>query len=280
MGVLQTLNSLQSIHLTLLPQSTLPTKGETWCPVCCTICCATQCPAIHQRMCGMSMNENKQPADKGTPTPIYLKPEATPFEVVTMDLITKLPVLQGCDSILMVTDHNCTKAVVLIPCKETATTKEIAYLYIRHVFSWFGLPVQFISNWDPCFTSKFMKELCQILEVEQNISTAYHPWTDGQSKWTNQWVEQYLRFIVYDNYDNWTYYLPLAEFVHNNWLNESMWQTPFFLLMGYNPQVNWIDKPSLVSQVALHLDQFKMSQEQHHQAIQRDNGYGSNIMTH
>src|ERR1700744_6742533 len=97
-------------------------------------------------MCGMSMNENKQPADKGTPTPIYLKPEATPFEVVTMDLITKLPVLQGCDSILMVTDHNCTKAVVLIPCKETATAKEIMYLYVKHVFSRFGLPSQFISN--------------------------------------------------------------------------------------------------------------------------------------
>ena len=114
--------------------------------------------------------------------PIYTKPEATPFETVTMDLITKLPKSNRCDSILTVTNHNCTKAVVLIPCKETTTAEEIAYLYVKHVFSWFGLPLRFISDRDPCFTSKFMKELCKILRITQNISTAYHPQTERQSE--------------------------------------------------------------------------------------------------
>src|ERR1700744_5852901 len=107
-----------------------------------------------------------------------------------------------------------------------------------------------------------MKELCKILGVDQNISTAYHPRTDGQSERTNQWVEQYLRFIINDNHDNWAYLLPLAEFVHNNWINESTRMTPFALLMGYNPRASWIDKPSLVPQVVLCVDQFKKAREQ------------------
>ena len=112
--------------------------------------------------------------------------EVLPFEVVSMDLITKLPISQGNDSILTVTDHDCTKAVVLIPCKETATAEEIAMLYIRHVFVRFGLPSRFISDRDPQFVSKFMRELCKILGISQNISTAFHPRTDGQSERTNQ----------------------------------------------------------------------------------------------
>ena len=49
-------------------------------------------------------------------SPIYLIPEALPFETVTLDFITKLPESQGYDSILTITDHDCTKMAVFIPC--------------------------------------------------------------------------------------------------------------------------------------------------------------------
>src|ERR1700744_1278783 len=79
------------------------------------------------------MKINTRPT-KAPLQPLYPKQGALPFEVVTMDLITKLPISQGCDSILTVTDHDCTKAVVLIPCKEMATAEDIAALYVRHMF--------------------------------------------------------------------------------------------------------------------------------------------------
>ena len=44
--------------------------------------------------------------------------------------------------------------------------------------------------------------LCKALGIQQNISTAYHPRTDGQSECTNQWLEHYLQFWVNEQQDN------------------------------------------------------------------------------
>ena len=149
--------------------------------------------------------------------PIFAKPEAMPFETVAVDFITKLPESQGYDSILTVTDHDCSKATIFIPCVEEISGEETAALYAKHVFARFGLPSKIISDRDPQFASKFTRELCRTLGIQQNISTAYHPQTDGQSERSNQWLEQYLHFWVNERQDNWAQRLPIAEFVHNNW---------------------------------------------------------------
>ncbi len=115
-----------------------------------------------------------------------------PFETIALDFITKLPVSQGYDSILTVTDHDCTKAAVFIPCKESITAKETAGLIVQHIFPRFRLPLKFISDRDPWFASRFIRGLCKGTGTMQNISTAYHPRTDGQLERTNQWLEQYL----------------------------------------------------------------------------------------
>jgi len=193
--------------------------------------------------------------------PIYPKPEAMPFEMVALDFITKLPVSQGYDSILTITDHDCSKAAVFIPCKEAMTAEETVGLVMRHLFPRFGLPRRFISDRDPKFASRFIRGLCKSTGTEQNISTAYHPRTDGQSERTNQWIEQYLRFWVNERQDNWHHYLPLAEFAHNNWPNETTRESPFFVLYGFNPRTDWIDKPSPIPQVAMRLEQFKRARQ-------------------
>ena len=140
-------------------------------------------------------------------SPIFPTCEAMPFETVALDFITKLPVSQGYDSILTITDHDCTKAAVFIPCKESMTAEETAGLIIQHIFPRFGLPLKFISDRDPKFTSRFIWGICKGTGTTQNISTAYHPRTDGQSERTNQWLEQYLRFWVNKRQDNWHCYV-------------------------------------------------------------------------
>jgi len=124
--------------------------------------------------------------------PITAVPDALPFQTIALDFITKLPESLGNDTILTITDHDCSKASIFIPCKEAIDLEGVAKLYVQHVVPHYGLPKKIISDRDTQFTSNFTKELCRILGIKQNISTAYHPQTDGQSKQTNQSLEQYL----------------------------------------------------------------------------------------
>ena len=125
-------------------------------------------------------------------SPIYPTPEAMPFETIALDFITKLSESQGYDSILTVTNHNCTKMAVFIPCPEEINAEEMAALYTKHMFPSYGFPTKLISHWDPCFASKFTWELCKILGITQNISMAYHllqlyPGTCQNGTWTTMW---------------------------------------------------------------------------------------------
>ncbi len=194
--------------------------------------------------------------------PIFPTSKAMPFTTIALNFITKLPISQGYDSILTIMDHNCSKAVILIPCREEITAEGVAGLLIKYLFVRFGLPTKMISDRDPRFASKLMREICNIVGVKQNISTAYHPRMDGQSERSNQWVEQYLRFYVNEHQDNWCTYLPMAEFAHNSWPHEITRKSPFELLMGYNPHADWIDRPSPIPQVALRLQQFQEARAQ------------------
>jgi hypothetical protein len=92
------------------------------------------------------------------PAMIPITPEHTlPFQTVAMDFITKLPKSGKYDTILTITDHDCSKAAIFLPCQETITAEGVATLYLRYVFPRFGLPKKVISDRDTRFTSKYAK---------------------------------------------------------------------------------------------------------------------------
>jgi transposase InsO family protein len=142
--------------------------------------------------------------------PIEPGEDTTPFATITVDFITKLPESRGCDTILTITDHDSTKAVILILCREDMGSEEVARLFRDHAFPYTGIPKRIISDRDTQFTSQFFKELCAQLEIKQNMSSAYHPQTDGQSERTNQMVETILRIFCNHQQDNWADWLKVC----------------------------------------------------------------------
>jgi len=170
--------------------------------------------------------------------PITPADNARPFETIAMDFITKLPQSGGFDTILTITDTDCSKASIFIPCHETIDSEGVALLYLNHVIPHYGIPRKIISDRDVRFVSKFSTELCRILNIHQNISTAYHPQTDGASERTNQTLEQYLRVFCGTQQNNWHAWLPLAQYTKNSWPSATTKKTPYDLLIGYTPQVH------------------------------------------
>jgi hypothetical protein len=143
---------------------------------------------------------------------------------------------KGFDSIMTIVDHDCTKAAIFIPCKEQMDVLGTAELYAKHIFPHYSLPQRIILDCDVRFTSTFIKELCNVLKIKQNLSSAYHLQTDGLAECTNQWVEQYLQIFGNALQNDWSEHLPMAQFVHNAWLHEVTKQSPFKLLIRANPQ--------------------------------------------
>jgi len=91
-----------------------------------------------------------------TKTPLYkitVLENAPPFTQIAMDLITGLPKSRGHDAILTIVDHGCSRGAVFLPCNTTITGPQIAQLYYKHIYPWFGLPTKVISDRDPRFTS-------------------------------------------------------------------------------------------------------------------------------
>ena len=160
-----------------------------------------------------------------------------------MDLITQLPKSGGKDAILTIVDHGCTRAATFLPCTTTITAEGVAQLYMEHVYQWFGLPTKIISDRDPRFTSLFAKALCKKLHVQQNVSTAFHPQTDGLSERKNHWVEQFLRLVTEGCQDDWSEWLPLATAVHNGRVNTTLGVAPTQALLGYFPLLDPLAPP-------------------------------------
>jgi hypothetical protein len=86
-----------------------------------------------------------------TKPPFYLITPVTdtlPFQTIALDFITKLPESDGYDTILTITDHDCSKASIFIPCKETIDSEGVAQLYAQHVVPHYGTPKKVISDRD------------------------------------------------------------------------------------------------------------------------------------
>src|SRR5882724_10561865 len=153
-----------------------------------------------------------------------------------MDFIEGLPLSDGQDTILVVVCH-LTKMALFIPTFRAIDAEDLAHIFFSQVFAKHGTPTDIISDRGKHFISQFWRSLCQLLGIKANLSTAYHPETDGQTEWVNQILEQYLG--VYINYQqvNWVNLLPLAEFAYNNTSHSATMVTPFFANKGFHPKL-------------------------------------------
>ena len=158
-----------------------------------------------------------------------------PWQEVSMDLITGLPLTaNGFDAIFTFVDR-LSKSVHLCPASATIDAAGAANLYIQNVFRLHGLSRSIVCDRDPRFTAEFFKEVFSRLGSKLKFSTANHPQTDGQSERANRVVGDILRSFVNHRQNNWDDCLPFCEFAINDMLQESTKETPFRIVYGWHP---------------------------------------------
>ncbi|MBW0482957.1 hypothetical protein O181_022672 [Austropuccinia psidii MF-1] len=140
-----------------------------------------------------------------------------PWIFLSMDFITQLPLSNSFDSIMVLVDR-LSRMPVFIPTMSSITSLDLAHLFIKDIISKHGLLAR-------------MK-----LKISRDLSTAYHPETDGKTERVNQILEHSPWMYVSYPQDYWNTWLPLAEVAYNSSDHSSTKQSVFFTVYGRDPQ--------------------------------------------
>ncbi|KAD2805051.1 hypothetical protein E3N88_38428 [Mikania micrantha] len=154
------------------------------------------------------------------------------WEQISMDFITKLPKMpRGHDAIWVIVNQ-LTKSAHFLAIREDYNTNRLAKLYLDEIVSTHGVPISIISDRDSIFTSRVWQTFQKALVSQLNLSTTYHPQTDGQTERTIQVLEDMLRSSVIDFDGSWDTHLPLIKFSYNSSYQTSIKCAPFDALYG------------------------------------------------
>jgi len=151
-----------------------------------------------------------------------------------MDLIEGLPNSYGKRIIFVVVDR-LSKVAHFMALQHPYTATYVVQCFMDNIFKLHGFPTSITSDNDPIFVSRFWKEFMEYLGVQVQLSTAYHPQTDGQTKVVNRCIETYLRCMCSDDPKQWSKWLPLAEWWYNTTYHSTIKASPYEIVYGQLP---------------------------------------------
>jgi hypothetical protein len=178
--------------------------------------------------CQRVKHSNQVPAglQQPIPTPKF------PWEQVTLDLLTSLPMTKQGHNALVVFVDRLTKMFHAEPCTVNVTAEGVAKLYLHSVVRHHGFAKTLISDRDPRFVAGFWQEVQRLLGTRVKMSTADHAQTDGQSERANRTLLQLMRSFAGNNPAGWDTLLDMAELAYNNSLQASTGKSPFYTNFG------------------------------------------------
>ncbi|GJV66635.1 putative reverse transcriptase domain-containing protein [Tanacetum coccineum] len=172
--------------------------------------------------------------DHQRPSGLLVQPDIPQWkwDNIMMDFVTKLPKSsQGYDTIWLIVDR-LTKSVIFVPMRETDPLEKLARMYLKEVVTRHEIPILIICDRDPRFVSNFWRSLQKALGTNLDMSTVYHPQTDGKSERTIQTLGDMQRACAIDFRKGWVNHFPLVEFSYNNSYHASIKAAPFEALYG------------------------------------------------
>lgn len=154
------------------------------------------------------------------------------FLNIGIDFISPLPVSLGYDQLIVITDH-LTGYVILIPTNMTMSSSELACLLYDHWLSKFSCPRSIVSDQGSVFHLTLWKHLMHHVGAKSQLSTAYHPQTDGISECSNKSIIESLHTIIDICSHMWADNIQHIAFALNNHVRASTNHAPAELMFGH-----------------------------------------------
>ncbi|KAK3546467.1 hypothetical protein QTP70_026322 [Hemibagrus guttatus] len=184
------------------------------------------------RECAMSKSPRHLPSGKLLPLPVPNRP----WSHLGVDFITDLPVSRGCTCVLVIVDR-FSKSCQLVPLPGQPTAMDTAEHLFNHVFRYYGLPEDIVSDRGPQFTSRVWRAFFNRLGVTVSLSSGYHPQTNGQTERKIQEVGHFLRTFCHSHQESWSQFLGWVEYAQNLLRQPTTGLTRFQCVLGYQPPV-------------------------------------------
>ncbi|GKF30876.1 putative reverse transcriptase domain-containing protein [Tanacetum coccineum] len=115
------------------------------------------------------------------------------WEGIAIDFMTKLSRTSSGHDIIWVIVDRLTKSAHFLPMCEDYKMERLARQYLSEIVARHRVPISIISDHDSRFTSRFWQSMQEALRTRLDMSTAYHPQSDGQSERTIQTLKEMLR---------------------------------------------------------------------------------------
>ncbi|GKC99501.1 putative reverse transcriptase domain-containing protein, partial [Tanacetum coccineum] len=138
------------------------------------------------------------------------------------DIAVYLPRTSSGHGTIWVIVDRLTKSAHFLPMREDYKMDRLARLYLNEIVARHGVAISITSDRDSRLTSRFWQSMQEALGTRLNMSTTYHPQTDGQSERTIKTLEDMLRPYVLDFGGSWDVHLLLVEFSYNNSYHSSV----------------------------------------------------------
>jgi hypothetical protein len=155
---------------------------------------------------------------------------------ISMDFIVGLP-KAGNKSIIMLVVDRLSKYAHFCALPHAFTATLVTQVFLDQILKLDGMPTSIVSDCDPTFTSTFWQELFKLQGTQLNMSTTYHPQSNGQTKLVKKCLETYLWCFASDKQHEWVQWLPLAEWWYNNSYHTNTKLTPYEAVYGQWPLI-------------------------------------------
>eukprot|EP00795_Rhopilema_esculentum_P008405 gene8405-biopygen9466 len=130
-----------------------------------------------------------------------------------------------------------TIAVVEQGSSKSTEASRIAHILVDEILARHGAPRALLSDRGPNFLASIVKEVCKIMNTRRQLTTAYHPQTDGLVERFNATLAEGLSMYVSSNQKDWDKHIPMVLFAYRVSPNATTGESPFYLLYGREPRL-------------------------------------------
>ena len=176
----------------------------------------------------------------------YLQPMpqcTAPNQRVHIDLFGPLKTTNGKKYILTATDA-FTKYCDAWPI-DNKQADTVAKVLFEKYFLRFGCCQTLYSDNGLEFCNKTCDELCKLMQIQHNTTTAWRPESNSQAEVFNKTIAKYLSSFVDEKTTNWIDYINPMLFAYNTSYHSTTKCTPFFLTYGYEARYPSNNSPDL-----------------------------------